>query len=138
MTERCGRGFLYNWNSHPFLSIISDEKIQQTLGLMGQPVDAKLIPAIAREVCQRTSSAAMLDGSIAKIGNQYLLTFKAVNGESGKTLASTEAQTAIADKLAQLVLKGDIRAAQELADRVEGRPRPMAPPAEQSGVETRQ
>jgi tetratricopeptide (TPR) repeat protein len=59
---------------------------------MGQPVDAKLIPAIAREVCQRTSSAAVLDGSIGKIGTQYLLTLKAVNCESGKTLASTEAQ----------------------------------------------
>ena len=76
----------------PFLSIIPDEKIQQTLGRMGQPVDAKLIPAIAREVCQRTSSAAVLDGSIGKIGTQYLLTLKAVNCESGKTLASTEAQ----------------------------------------------
>ena len=76
----------------PFLSIVSDEKIQHTLGLMGQPADAKLIPAIAREVCQRTASAAVLDGSIARIGTQYLLTLKAVNCESGKTLASTEAQ----------------------------------------------
>jgi tetratricopeptide (TPR) repeat protein len=76
----------------PFLSIIPDEKIQQTLGLMGQPVDTKLIPAIAREVCQRTASAVVLDGSIAKIGTQYLLTLKAVNCESAKTLASTEAQ----------------------------------------------
>ncbi len=59
---------------------------------MGQPADAKLIPATAREVCQRTASAAVLDGSIAKIGTQYLLTLKAVNCESGKTLASTEAQ----------------------------------------------
>ena len=76
----------------PFLSIISDEKIQQTLGQMGQPADAKLTPPVARELCQRTASAAVLDGSIAKIGTQYLLTLKAVNCESGKTLASTEAQ----------------------------------------------
>jgi hypothetical protein len=41
---------------------------------------------------------------------------------------------AIADKLAQQALKGDIRAAQELADRAEGRPSQMAPPAEYSGV----
>ena len=63
----------------PFLSIIPDEKIQQTLSLMGQPADTKLIPAIAREVCQRTTSAVVLDGSIAKIGTQYLLTLKAAN-----------------------------------------------------------
>jgi eukaryotic-like serine/threonine-protein kinase len=86
------QGLSVQLEQSPFLSIIPDEKIQQTLGLMGQPVDAKLIPAIAREVCQRTASAAVLDGSIGKIGTQYLLTLKAVNCESGKTLASTEAQ----------------------------------------------
>jgi eukaryotic-like serine/threonine-protein kinase len=86
------QGLSVQLEQSPFLSIIPDEKIQHTLGLMGQPVDAKLIPAIAREVCQRTSSAAVLHGSIGKIGTQYLLTLKAVNCESGKTLASTEAQ----------------------------------------------
>jgi serine/threonine protein kinase/tetratricopeptide (TPR) repeat protein len=86
------QGLSVQLEQSPFLSIITDQQIQQTLGLMGQPADAKLIPAIAREVCQRTSSAAVLDGSIAKIGTQYLLTLKAVNCESGTTLASTEAQ----------------------------------------------
>ena len=59
---------------------------------MGQPAETKLTPAIARELCQRTASAAVLDGSIAQIGTQYLLTLKTVNCESGKSLASTEAQ----------------------------------------------
>ncbi len=86
------QGLSVQLEQSPFLSIISDEKIQQTLGQMGQPADAKLTPPVARELCQRTASAAVLDGSIAKIGTQYLLTLKAVNCESGKTLASTEAQ----------------------------------------------
>jgi eukaryotic-like serine/threonine-protein kinase len=86
------QGLAVQLEQSPFLSIIPDEKIQQTLGLMGHPADAKLIPAIAREVCQRTASAAVLDGAIARIGSQYLLTLKAVDCESGKTLASTEAQ----------------------------------------------
>ncbi len=86
------QGLSVQLEQSPFLSIIPDEKIQQTLGLMVQPLDAKLIPAIAREICQRTASAAVLDGSIARIGTEYLLTLKAVNCESGKTLASTEAQ----------------------------------------------
>src|SRR5215472_15243660 len=85
------QGLAVQLEESPFLSIIPDEKIQQTLGLMGQPADTKLIPAIAREVCQRTASAAVLDGSIARIGTQYLLTLRAVDCESGKTLASTEA-----------------------------------------------
>jgi tetratricopeptide (TPR) repeat protein len=86
------QGLSVQLEQSPFLSIIPDEKIQQTLALMGQPADTKLIPAIAQEVCQRTTSAAVLDGSIAKIGTQYLLTLKAVNCESGETLTSTEAQ----------------------------------------------
>src|SRR5271167_2007494 len=60
--------------------------------MMGQPADAKLTPAIARELCQRTGSAAVLDGSIAQIGTGYLLTLRAVNCSNGDTLASAEAQ----------------------------------------------
>jgi eukaryotic-like serine/threonine-protein kinase len=76
----------------PFLSIISDQQIQQTLRMMNQKPDSKLTPEIARELCQRTGSAAVLDGSIAQIGSRYLLTVKAVNCASGESLASTEAQ----------------------------------------------
>ena len=49
----------------PFLKLISDQRIKQTLGLMGQRADAKLTPEPARDLCQRTGSAAVLDGSIA-------------------------------------------------------------------------
>jgi eukaryotic-like serine/threonine-protein kinase len=76
----------------PFLSIISDQQVQQTLGLMGQPGDAKLTPAIARELCQRTGSAAVLNGSIASLGSQYVLGLKAVNCRTGDTMAEEQAQ----------------------------------------------
>jgi eukaryotic-like serine/threonine-protein kinase len=76
----------------PFLALISEERIQQELNLMGQPPNAKLTPAIAREVCQREAAAAVLDGSIAQIGTHYLLTLKAINCVDGESLASTEAQ----------------------------------------------
>jgi eukaryotic-like serine/threonine-protein kinase len=76
----------------PFLSIVSDQQVQQTLQMMGQKPDAKLTPEIAREVCQRTGSAAVLDGSITQIGTPYLLTVKALNCSNGESLVSTEAQ----------------------------------------------
>ena len=76
----------------PFLSIISDQQIQQTLEMMGQKPDVKLTSQIAHEICQRTASAAVLEGSIAQIGTPYLLTVEAVNCSNGQTLASTEAQ----------------------------------------------
>ena len=60
--------------------------------MMGQKPDAKLTPEIARELCQRTGSTAVLNGSIAQIGTQYSLILKAVNCSNGNSLASTEAQ----------------------------------------------
>jgi eukaryotic-like serine/threonine-protein kinase len=86
------QGLSVQLEQSPFLSIISDQQIQQTLRMMGEPSEAKLTPAIAQELCQRTGSAAVLDGSIAQTGTQYLLTVKAANCVSGQSLASTEAQ----------------------------------------------
>jgi eukaryotic-like serine/threonine-protein kinase len=91
------QGLSVQLEQSPFLSIISDQQIQQTLGLMGQPADAKLTPPIARELCQRSGSAAVLDGSIAQVGSRYQVTLKAVDCSSGETLASTEAQAADKD-----------------------------------------
>jgi eukaryotic-like serine/threonine-protein kinase len=86
------QGLSVQLEQSPFLSIISDQRIQQTLKMMDQKPDAKLTPEIARELCQRTASAAVLEGSIAEIGTQFLLTLKAVNCRNGETLASTEAE----------------------------------------------
>lgn len=88
------QGLSVQLEQSPFLSIISDQKVRQTLKLMGQAPDANLTPSIARELCQRTGSAAVLNGSIVQIGTQYLLTLKAMNCESGESLASAEAQAA--------------------------------------------
>jgi DNA-binding winged helix-turn-helix (wHTH) protein len=76
----------------PFLSLMSEEGIRQTLRTMERPADTRLTPEITREVCQRTGSAAALDGSIALIGSRYTLILKAVNCANGDLLVSTEAQ----------------------------------------------
>lgn len=76
----------------PFLSLVSENRVQHTLRLMDQPPDTKLTPGIARALCERTGSSAVLDGSISQIGMQYLLTLRATNCSNGESLASTEAQ----------------------------------------------
>jgi DNA-binding winged helix-turn-helix (wHTH) protein/tetratricopeptide (TPR) repeat protein len=76
----------------PFLRLVSEEGIHQTLRMMERPANTRLTPEITREVCQRTSSAAALEGSIALIGTRYTLILKAVNCVNGDLLASTEAQ----------------------------------------------
>jgi serine/threonine protein kinase/tetratricopeptide (TPR) repeat protein len=86
------QGLSVQLEQSPFLSIISDQQIQQTLQMMDQKPDVKLTPNIARELCQRTGSAAVLDGSITQIGTPYLVTVEAVGCASGESLASAEAQ----------------------------------------------
>jgi eukaryotic-like serine/threonine-protein kinase len=76
----------------PFLNLLSDERIAQTLSLMAQPKETRLTHELARDVCQRTASAAVLNGSIAQVGTQYLLTVKAVNCSNAESLASATAQ----------------------------------------------
>jgi serine/threonine protein kinase/Flp pilus assembly protein TadD len=76
----------------PFLAFVSEQRIQQTLRLMGKPSDARLTPEIAQELCQRTNSTAVLRGSIAQIGTEYSLILNAVSCASGEVLASAKAQ----------------------------------------------
>ncbi len=78
----------------PFLNLLSDERIAATLSFMAQPKDARLTHELAREVCQRTASAAVLDGAISQVGTRYLLTLRAVDCSSGDSLGSIEAQAA--------------------------------------------
>ena len=77
----------------PFLNVVSDQKMMQTEQLMGLQPGTPIRGATAQQLCQRTSSVAALEGSIAQIGNQYNLILQAVNCESGDNLASVE-QTA--------------------------------------------
>ena len=76
----------------PFLNILSDAKVNETLHLMGRPPGDRLTKDVAHEICQRTASTAMLAGSIAQIGDRYELVLKAVNCATGDSLASAEAE----------------------------------------------
>ena len=81
----------------PFLNLLSEERVAQTLSLMSQPKDSHLTHQLERDVCQRTASAAVLDGTISQVGSHYLLTLKAINCSNGESLGSTEAQAADKD-----------------------------------------
>jgi len=76
----------------PFLDLVSEEKVNATLKLMGRPAGDRLTPEVTREVCQRTGSTAMLTGSIAGLGSQYVIGLKAMNCNSGDVLAEVQEQ----------------------------------------------
>jgi serine/threonine protein kinase len=76
----------------PFLSLIADQRIQKTLRLMGRPADAPITPDVAKEICDRTGSAAVLEGSIAALGTQYVLGLRAMNCRTGDVLFEAQVQ----------------------------------------------
>jgi eukaryotic-like serine/threonine-protein kinase len=84
------QGLAAQLEQSPFLSLVSDERIAQVLTLMNQPKQARLTPEIARDVCQRTASAATIEGSISNLGSQYVLGLKAVNCRTGDTLSEEQ------------------------------------------------
>jgi serine/threonine protein kinase/tetratricopeptide (TPR) repeat protein len=84
--EALKQGLAIQLEQSPFLSLVSEQRIRQTLRMMGQPPDARLTPGMARELCQRAEGAAEVDGSIARLGSQYVLALEAVNCSTGDIL----------------------------------------------------
>ena len=86
---------------------------------MGQPADARLTPQIAREICERTASAAVLDGSIASLGSQYVLGLRAKNCRTGDVLDEEQVQAArkedVLNALSQIASKFRTRVGESLA-----------------------
>jgi DNA-binding winged helix-turn-helix (wHTH) protein/tetratricopeptide (TPR) repeat protein len=78
----------------PFLDLLSEEKVNETLKLMGRPAGDRLTPEVTHQVCLRTGSTAMLTGSIAALGSQYVIGLKAVNCNTGDVLAEAQEQAA--------------------------------------------
>ncbi|MDR3702384.1 MAG: hypothetical protein P4L56_22240 [Candidatus Sulfopaludibacter sp.] len=123
------QGLAVQLEQSPFLNLLSEERIQQVLPLMGKAADAPLTPAIAREICERTGSAAVLDGSIARIGSQYVLGLRARNCRNGDTLDEEQVQVARAEDvlnaLSQIASKFRVRVGESLAT-VKTHDRPLA------------
>jgi serine/threonine protein kinase/tetratricopeptide (TPR) repeat protein len=84
------QGLAAQLQQSPFLSLVSEQRIQQTLRLMGQPADAKLSPAVMANLCQRVGSKAYLSGSISALGSSYVIGVSATNCQTGDSLAQEQ------------------------------------------------
>jgi serine/threonine protein kinase/tetratricopeptide (TPR) repeat protein len=77
-------------NQSPFLNVLADNKVEATLKLMTRPVETRLTPDVAQELCMRTGSTAYIEGSIASLGNEYVIGLEAVNCRTGGALAQEQ------------------------------------------------
>jgi Tfp pilus assembly protein PilF len=103
------QGLSVELQQSPFLSLISDRQAQQQLVLMGQPKEARLTPELAQQICERTASVMVLEGSIASLGSQYVLGLRARNCNTGNILDSEQIQAAkkedVLNSLSEIVRK---------------------------------
>ena len=113
------QGMAVQLEQSPFLSLISEERIQQVLKLMDKPADTRLTPGIAWEICERTGSAAVLDGSIASLGSQYVLGLRARDCRTGDVITDEQVQAAkkedVLNALGQIASKFRTRVGESVA-----------------------
>jgi len=88
------QGLSVQLEQSPFLDLLSDRRVNETLKLMGRSAGVRLTPEVTREICQRTGSTTMVTGSIAGLGSQYVIGLKAVNCSTGDVLAEAQEQAA--------------------------------------------
>ena len=100
----------------PFLSIVSEQRVQQTLRLMGQPEEARLTPKIARELCQRVESTAVLEGAIASLGSAYVLGLKAVNCRTGDLLVQEQGTTTSKEQVLNVLNEAAVKLRAKLGE----------------------
>ncbi len=86
------QGLALEFQRSQSLSLISDDRVRHTLGLMLRPKDTRVSAEVAREICQRTGGSAVLEESIARLGNQYALGLRARNCQTGDILAGEQTQ----------------------------------------------
>ena len=123
------QGLSVELQQSPFLSLISDRQVQQQLALMGQPKEARLTSEVAQQICERTASAMVLEGSIASLGSQYVLGLRARNCNTGNIVDQEQAQVArredVLNALSQVARKFRTRVGESLAT-VEKHSTPLA------------
>jgi hypothetical protein len=123
------QGLSVELQQSPFLSLIPDAQIQRTLPLMKQPKDARVTPEIALQICERTASAAVLEGSIASVGSRYVLGLRARNCNTGSILDQEQIQAErredVLNSLSQIARRFRTRVGESLAT-VEKHSMPLA------------
>jgi eukaryotic-like serine/threonine-protein kinase len=94
----------------PFLKILSDQQIADTLRQMGRRPDEGLTQPVARELCVRAGGKAVLGGSVARLGNEYVLNLDALNCQTGEALGQEQVRAGAKEE----VLRGLDKAASSL------------------------
>ena len=103
-------------NQSPFLNVLPDRKVAQTLQLMSRPGNTPLTPEVASELCQRASGKAYIAGSISSLGSEYVLVLKAVNCQTGEPLAEQQVTAQTKEKVLDALSDATSKLRQQLGE----------------------
>ncbi len=113
------QGLAVQLDQSPFLSLVSEERIQHVLTLMNRQPDTRLTAQLAKEVCERAGGAAVLDGSIDPLGTRYVLGLRARSCRTGDVLDEEQEQAEkkedVLNKLSQVATRFRTRIGESLA-----------------------
>ncbi len=93
------RGLAVQLGQSPYLNIYPEERVAETLKLMGRPPQAMITREIGREICQRRGIKLLLVGAISRLGRNYVITLEAVNSQSGEGVAYQQAESESKEKV---------------------------------------
>jgi serine/threonine protein kinase/tetratricopeptide (TPR) repeat protein len=83
----------------PYFNVVLDSATRQTLGLMGRSADERVVPPLAREVCERQGAKVVVGGSIVALGNKYVVDLDATNCLTGASIAHEEREAQNRDQV---------------------------------------
>jgi eukaryotic-like serine/threonine-protein kinase len=98
----------------PYLNLLPESQIRETLKFMGRKPDERVTKEVARDISQRTNSKAIISGTIASLGNDYVITLEATNAQTGDSLATEQVEASGKEQ----VLKSLDKAATELRQKL--------------------
>ena len=104
----------------PFLALVSDQQIQQVLRFMNRPPEARLTPEVSQEICERTGGTAVLEGSIAAVGSQYVLWLRARNCRTGDILGQEQAQTEVKEEVLNALTRVAVQIRERMGESLSG------------------
>jgi len=97
------QGLAAQLGQSPYLSIVPDERVRETLRLMGRPADERLTQSVALEICRRQGVKAMLLGSIAPLGRLYVVSLEAINCETGESIQRMQAEVESKERVLEAI-----------------------------------
>jgi DNA-binding winged helix-turn-helix (wHTH) protein/tetratricopeptide (TPR) repeat protein len=110
------QGLAVQLTQSPFLNLVSEQQIQRTLPLMGQAPGARLTIDLARQLCRRLAAKAVVEGSIASLGSEYVVDLKAVSCQAGDALAEEQLQAARKEDVLKVLSRASVQLRKKLGE----------------------